>query len=90
MAKSKGQLEEMLAEMGQKMDQLIADMKDNKDQITKEMEAQIKELRKSMDDLKDDSKGFGDKAKERWEHARPHLDEAMKEIGQAFKRFTGK
>ncbi|MCP4459533.1 MAG: hypothetical protein GY816_16150 [Cytophagales bacterium] len=90
MTKTKRQLEETLAEMGQKMDQLIEEMKEHKQEITEEIEQKIKELKDKMDDISDDSKGFGEKAKERWGDAKPHLDEAAKEIGLAFKMFGKK
>jgi predicted nuclease with TOPRIM domain len=90
MAKAKGQLEQLLTEMGQKMDQLIAEMKTHTDGVSEEMEKQIKDLKEKMKSIDKEKDTIGAKAKERWGNAKPHFDEAFKEVGQAFKRFTGK
>ena len=90
MAKAKGQLEQLLAEMGQKMDQLVAEMKSHTEGVSEEMEKQIKDLKEKLKSIDEDKEGIGAKAKERWANAKPHFDEAFKEMGHAFKRFAGK
>ena len=90
MAKAKGQLEQLLTEMGQKMDQLIEEMKAQTGEVSEEMEKQIKNLKEKMKSIEKEKDGIGARAKERWGNAKPHIDEAFKEMGQAFKRFAGK
>ena len=89
MAKT-NRLEEMLSELGQKMDQFIEEMREQGEELSAEMREEMENLKEKMSEAADDSKGFTGKAKERWDNAKPHLDEAGKEIGQAFKRMVGK
>ena len=89
MAKS-NLLEEMLGELGQKVDQLIDEMKNDKEEFSADFQEKMNELKDKVNQAAEDSKGFGSKAKERWENAKPHFDEAGREIGQALKRIVGK
>ena len=69
MAKT-NRLEEMLDELGQKMDQFIEEIKEQGEELSEEMREEMENLKEKMNTATDDSKGFTGKAKERWDNAK--------------------
>ncbi len=81
--KTEGQVENILKELGKKIDQLIVDAKDAKDDIRDEVEDQIKNLKKRKEKLDDEYNNFKNKNEGTWDEVKSHLVAAADEIKKA-------
>lgn len=78
MSETKGQVENMLKELGKKIDHLIADTKEAKDDITDDIEKKIVELKKRKEKLEKDWEEY--KEEDKWKETKSHFINAINEI----------
>ncbi|MEO9871586.1 hypothetical protein [Ekhidna sp.] len=81
----KRKVEDILAELGKKIDGLIAETKRTGNKVTDEMEERIKKLKLRKEKIEKDFKDQNTQSGEKWEQAKMHLNEAAVEIRRAFK-----
>ncbi len=86
MSKTKGQLEEIFAQLGQKMDQLVDLARTNKDQAMEDIEENIQWIKDRWQEIREEQRESS--VKERWERAQPHIKSAFHEIGEAFRNLS--
>lgn len=77
---NQGQIEQILKELGKKIDQLIIDAKGAKDEVRNEVEEKIKILRKKKDKLESEYNDFKKKNEGKWDEVKNHLFTAAEEI----------
>ncbi|MEP0368500.1 MAG: hypothetical protein ABJN36_16605 [Cyclobacteriaceae bacterium] len=86
----KGQVENMLSELGKKIDHLIHETKGAKDEVRVEVEKKIKDLKKKKEKLEEDFSSYKDKNEDKWVDAKSHLaialDELKKALGAVIKK----
>jgi Sec-independent protein translocase protein TatA len=78
MSKEKRNVEELLREIGGKIDDLIMEAKRSKDDIRDEIEEKIQELKQKKKSLEDDFQEY--KNQEKWQEAKSHLSNALHEL----------
>ncbi len=87
---TKGQVEEILTELGKKIDQLIEDAKVAKDTIRDDLEIRIEELKKKKEKIEEDFNNYQEKNEGKWDEVKDHLENALSELkmaaSTAFKR----
>ena len=86
----KKNVEEILAELGTKIDKLIAETKKAGSKVTAEMEEQIQKLKERKEKVEQDFKESTSDTGEKWDHAKMHLNEAAVEIRRAFETMFKK
>jgi predicted nucleic acid-binding Zn-ribbon protein len=79
----KGQVENILKELGHKIDVLIADAKGAKDEIRDDIEEKISELKSRKDKLEDEFEEFKNDNEGKWGEIKSHLKLAAEEIKKA-------
>lgn len=79
-----GKVEEILAELGKKIDHLIEETKRAGSNVSEEAEKKINDLKAQKEKLEDDFKNYSSGGGEKWERAKIHLNEAATEIRRAF------
>lgn len=81
MAKNtKGQVEEILAELGKKIDLLIVETKNSGGEVRDDIEERIKELKSRKSKLESDFKKYKDKNDDKWQEIKNHLVTAVQEL----------
>jgi len=80
--KDNGKIEEILKELGKKIDELIEDAKGAKDSIRDEIESQIGELKEKRSEIEENFKKYR-KKDGRWDEVKEHLEKALVEMKQA-------
>ena len=80
---SKGQVENILSELGKKIDQLIVETKGAKDEVRVEVEKKIKVLKKKKEKLEADFNEYKDNNEDKWKEAKNHLISALDELKMA-------
>ncbi len=81
MSESKGQVENLLQELGRKIDDLVDEMKDVKDDLKEEFENKVDELREKKEQLEAEFDEF--KNQEKWQEAKGHFVSAVGELRKA-------
>ena len=76
-----GKIEDILRELGKKIDVLIAEAKVAKDGVRDDIEEKIEELKKKKEKLEEDINDY--KQKESWHEAKSHFTNAIHEVRQA-------
>ncbi len=79
----KGQVENILSELGKKIDHLIVETKGAKDEVKVEVEKKIKELKKKKEKLEADFNEYKDQNEDKWHDAKIHLGAALDELKKA-------
>ena len=74
-------IEDLLRELGKKIDILIAEGKEAKDEVRDDIEKKIAELRKKKEQLEEDIRNY--KQKESWQDAKTHFSNALNELRNA-------
>ena len=85
-----GKVEEILAELGKKIDHLIDETKRAGNNVSEEAEKKINDLKAQKERLEDDFKNYSSESGEKWERAKIHLNEAATEIRRAFEAMFTK
>ncbi|XOV93782.1 MAG: hypothetical protein ACFHWX_03530 [Bacteroidota bacterium] len=81
MAKAtKGQVEEILSELGKKIDILIKETKNAGGDVRDDIEERIKELKKRKSKLEEDFKSYKDKNDDKWQEIKQHIVSAVHEL----------
>lgn len=81
MAKNtKGQVEEILAELGKKIDLLIVETKNAGGDVRDDIEERIKELKSRKSKLESEFKAYKDKNDDKWQEIKNHLVTAVQEL----------
>lgn len=78
-----GQVENILKELGKKIDHLIAEAKTAKDDVKEDLEVKIKDLKGRKNKLDDDFQDFKEKNEGKWDEIKTHLSGAAEEIKRA-------
>lgn len=80
---TKGQVEQILAELGKKMDQLITETKKAGGDVREDLEVRIAELRQKKTKIEEEFSNYKDKNEDKWTEAKQHLGSAMIELKKA-------
>ena len=86
----RGKVEDILSELGKKIDQLVEETKRARSTVSDEAEKKIQELKKRKEKLEDEFKDYSSGGGEKWERAKIHLNEAATEIRRAFEAMFKK
>ena len=85
----KKRVEDILAELGKKIDHLVAETKNASHKITDEMEVQIQKLKEQKEKIEEEIKNRSSNPNEKWSEVKEYLNEAAeavhKAIGTIFK-----
>ncbi len=85
---TKGTVENLLTELGKKIDHLIDEAKEASEEVRDEMDLKIEELKQRKDKLEDEFEEF--KKQERWQEAKTHFTSAAQELKMAIEKVFKK
>ena len=85
---SKGKVENLLTELGKKIDHLIEEAKEASGEVREEVDQKIEELKERKDKLEEEFQEF--KNHERWQEAKVHFASAAHELKQAVEKVFKK
>lgn len=77
---TKGQVEEILSELGKKIDVLINETKNAGGEVRDDIEDRIRELKKRKSKLESDFRAYKDKNDDKWQEIKQHLVTAVQEL----------
>ena len=77
---TKGQVEEILSELGKKIDLLIQETKSAGGEVRDDIEDRIKDLKKRKSRLESDFRAYKDKNDDKWQEIKQHLVTAVHEL----------
>ncbi len=77
-------VEEILAELGQKIYELMKEAKEAGSKVSEDMEKHIAKLKVQKEKLEDQIKNQSSKSGKKWSEAREHLNEATEALRKAF------
>ncbi len=77
---TKGQVEEILSELGKKIDVLINETKNAGGEVRDDIEDRIRELKKRKSKLESDFRAYKDKNDDKWQEIKHHLITAVHEL----------
>ncbi|MBV6643637.1 MAG: hypothetical protein KI791_23155 [Cyclobacteriaceae bacterium] len=77
---TKGQVEEILSELGKKIDVLINETKNAGGEVRDDIEDRIRELKKRKSKLESDFRAYKDKNDDKWQEIKQHLVTAVHEL----------
>lgn len=80
---TKGQVENILTELGKKIDQLISETKDASKDVREEVETKISDLKKKKAGIEKDFEKYKEANGDRWKEAKGHLSTALGEVIKA-------
>ncbi len=80
---TKGQVEDILSELGKKIDQLIEDAKGAKDTIRDDIEIKIEELKEKKSNIEEEFNAYQEKHEGKWDDVKGHLEKALNELKMA-------
>ncbi|MEP1033576.1 hypothetical protein [Ekhidna sp.] len=80
-------VEDILSELGKKIDHLVGETKKAGNKVTEDMEKQIQKLRAQKNKLEEDMKNQTSGSGEKWEQARDHMNDAAAAINKAIGVF---
>lgn len=83
----KRKVEDVLAELGQKIDHLVAETKKAGTKVSEDMETQIKKLKIQKEKLEEEIKNRTSDSGEKWVQAREHMNDAAAAINKALGVF---
>ncbi|WP_109832356.1 sll1863 family stress response protein [Reichenbachiella versicolor] len=76
----KGQIEDILKDLGRKIDELIEKAKTAKDEVRDDIDKKITVLKSRKKDLEDEYYDFKEKNEDKWAEVKDHLSSAAAEI----------
>ena len=82
---NKGQVENILRELGQKIDELIVEAKGATGEVREELEQKIKEFKEKKWSLEEDFENFKKDNEGKWDEIKSHLSSAASELELAVK-----
>lgn len=80
---TKGQVENILAELGKKIDHLIVETKGAGKDVKKDLDIKIEDLKKKKEKIEEDFHAYKDKNGGKWTETRNHLNAAVNELRKA-------
>lgn len=80
---TKGQVENLLSELGKKIDHLIEETKGARKDVREDIEAKIVELKKKKDKIEKDFDSYKYQSGDKWTDAKIHLVTALQELKKA-------
>ncbi len=80
---TKGQVEQILTELGKKIDLLILETKDASKEVREDVEKKIVELKKRKKKVEADYNAYKDKNDDKWQDIKQHLVSAVNELKKA-------
>lgn len=80
---TKGQVENILSELGKKIDQLLEETKGASVEVRADVEKKIKDLKKKKEKIEEDFSSYKDKNEDKWKGAKEHLAAAARELVKA-------
>ena len=80
---TKGQVENLLSELGKKIDHLIEETKGARKDVREDIEEKIKELKKKKAKIEKDFASYKDRSGDKWTDAKGHLIMALHELKKA-------
>ena len=80
---TKGQVEQILTELGKKIDLLILETKDASKEVREDVEIKIVELKKRKKKVEADYNAYKDKNDDKWQDIKQHLVSAVNELKKA-------
>jgi len=83
MSESKGQVENLLQELGKKIDEMVEEVKEVKDDLRDEFEEKIDDLKERKQKLQSDFEEF--KSQDKWQETKDHFSKALDELKLAIK-----
>ncbi|MEO9483846.1 MAG: hypothetical protein ABJG47_10390 [Ekhidna sp.] len=83
----KRKVEDILTELGKKIDHLVAETKKAGTKVSDDMEKQIQKLKSQKDKLEEDLKNQASHGGEKWGQARDHMNDAAAAINKALGVF---
>lgn len=83
----KRNVEEILSELGKKIDHLVAETKKAGSKVSEDMEVHIQKLREQKDKLEEEMKNHASNSGEKWSEAREHMNDAAAAINKALGVF---
>ena len=89
MSEEKGQVEDILQELGKKIDHLIEEAKGASEKVSEETEKKIDDLKEQKEKLEEEFKTYRSESGERWQDAKVHLNDAAGAMGMALKSLFG-
>ncbi len=78
---TQGKVEEVLRELGKKIDELIVEATEVKDDLRDEVEKKIRDLKTKKEKLEDEIEDY--KKQEKWHEAKEHFFTALQELKKA-------
>lgn len=79
----KKNVEDILSELGRKIDHLVDEAKEAGEKISEETQKRIEELKERKETLEEDFKEYSSGTNEKWINARNHLNEAADSLRKA-------
>jgi vacuolar-type H+-ATPase subunit I/STV1 len=86
----RGKAEEMLAELGRKVDQLIHESRGASEEIREEIEERIAELKRNKEQLENEVHNFSKNRDPKWKAVEEKLGRAVDEVREAIRIAFGK
>jgi len=80
---TKGQVEQILTELGKKIDLLILETKDASKEVREDVEKKIVELKKRKKKVEAEYNAYKDKNDDKWQDIKQHLVSAVNELKKA-------
>ncbi|SNT11048.1 intein N-terminal splicing region [Ekhidna lutea] len=79
----KRKVEDILTELGKKIDHLVEETREAGSKVSEDMEVQIEKLKAQKQKLEDQIKNRSSKSNEKWVEVREHMNEAAASINRA-------
>ena len=86
----KGKVEDILVEIGRKIDHLISETKKAGNMVTAEAEKKIHDLKEQKEKLEEEFQSYSSNRGEKWKNTKTHLNEAVSELRRAAEAFFSK
>ncbi len=80
---TKGQVEELLQELGKKIDHLIEEARGAKDHVRDEVEEKIEELKNRKEIIEKEIEAYKKQSEPKWHEFKLHLNHALEELKKA-------
>ena len=80
----KRNVEDILAELGKKIDRLVEETKEAGSKVSEDMEVQIEKLKAQKEKIEEEIRNRSSNGSEKWVQVREHLNDAAESLHRAF------
>lgn len=80
----KRKVEDILAELGKKIDRLVEETKEAGSKVSEDMEVQIEKLKTQKEKIEEQIRNRSSNGNEKWSQVREHLNDAAEALHRAF------